>query len=285
MKFYIYIVFALLVLANLSCAKNGGDYKTKSDNHGTTSQKEPSSADSEQADSQEPVKPFYSFEIIKELPHDTQAYTQGFIYHNGFLYESTGQYRKSSLRKINPNTGEIIKNIKIPDKYFAEGLTIFNNKIYQLTWFENTGFIYDLETMKQIGSFSYYGEGWGLTNDDKHLILSDGSNVLRYIDPTNFEVVKTLTVLNENSYPMRNLNELEYVAGYIWANIYMENYIVQIDPKTGRVVSRIDLTPLRDKLTIGPETDVLNGIAYDKESDVFYFTGKNWNKIFIAKLL
>jgi len=284
MKIYIYIVFALLVYANLSCAKNGGDYKAKAGNSSTTLSKDPSSNENRQAEPQMPVKRFYSYEIIKELPHDTQAYTQGLIYHNGFLYESTGQYRKSSLRKINPNTGEIIKNIKIPDNYFAEGLTIFNSKIYQLTWIENTGFVYDLETLKQVASFSFYGEGWGLTNDDKHLILSDGSNVLRYIEPTSFEVVKTLTVLNENSYPMRNLNELEYVDGYIWANIYMENYIVQIDPKTGRVVSRIDLTPLRDRLTLGPETDVLNGIAYDKEHDVFYFTGKNWNKIFIAKL-
>jgi glutamine cyclotransferase len=225
-----------------------------------------------------------SYTILRELPHDTEAFTQGLYYLNGFLYESTGQYRKSSLRKIDAGTGNILKIEKVDNSYFAEGLTIFKNKIYQLTWISNTGFIYDLSTMNQTGKFHYYGEGWGITNDENSLIISDGTNGLRFLNPRTFVLENTIFVTDQNSNPVSNLNELEMIDGYIWANVWMQNYIVRIDSTSGKVVSRLDLSELRNKITITPETDVLNGIAYDKVKDEFYVTGKNWNKIFVIKV-
>ncbi len=222
--------------------------------------------------------------IIRELPHDTQAYTQGLIYYKGMLYESTGQYDESSLRKIDPQTGNVLQTINLENKYFAEGIAIFNNKIYQLTWRQGIGFIYELSTMRQTGTFTYYGEGWGITNDNKYLVMSDGTNALRYLDPQTLQIVKTIFVIDENSIPLQYLNELEYINGEIWANVYTSNYIIRINPEDGRLVSRIDLSFLKDKIEITPETDVLNGIAYDKEHDEYYFTGKNWNKIFVIKM-
>jgi glutamine cyclotransferase len=225
-----------------------------------------------------------SYTILRELPHDTEAFTQGLYYLKGFLYESTGQYRKSSLRKIDAGTGNILKMEKVDNSYFAEGLTIFKNKIYQLTWISNTGFIYDLSTMNQTGTFHYYGEGWGITNDENSLIISDGTNGLRFLNPRTFVLENTIFVTDQNSNPVSNLNELEMIDGYIWANVWMQNYIVRIDATSGKVVSRLDLSELRNKITITPETDVLNGIAYDKVKDEFYVTGKNWNKIFVIKV-
>jgi glutamine cyclotransferase len=246
--------------------------------------KNDSISESNSNDYQSTQEVFSDIEIIRELPHDTHAYTQGLIYHNGILYESTGQYGKSSLRKLDPNSGEILAKETISNQYFAEGITIFSNKIYQLTWRAGTGFVYDGQTLKQKSSFAYYGEGWGITNDNKYLIMSDGTNALRFLDPKTLEIVKTVFVIDENSVPLQYLNELEYINNEIWANVYTRNYIVRINPEEGRVVSRIDLSFLIDKIEITPETDVLNGIAYDKQKDEYYFTGKNWNKIFVVKM-
>ena len=266
------IVFVFLLL-NISCAEQKN--VKLPDNAGNRTNSENSSKQTQETN--------LTFSIIREMPHDTDAFTQGLYYLNGFLYESTGQYRKSSLRKIDAKTGQIINSVKIENSYFAEGLTIFRNKIYQLTWISNTGFIYDLKSMNQTGSFLYYGEGWGITNDDKSLIMSDGTNGLRYLNPKTFEVEKTLFVTDNNSMPVNNLNELEMVNGEIWANVWMQDYIVRINPSDGKVVAKYDLSSLKDRLTITPETDVLNGIAYDKVKGEYYVTGKNWNKIFVIK--
>ncbi len=242
------------------------------------------SSDNAKTEEKTTVEDFRNIEIIRELEHDTQAYTQGLLFKDGYLYESTGQYRESSLRKIDPNSGKILFKTKLADNYFAEGIAVFKNKLYQLTWRSATGFIYDLMTLQQTDTFSYYGEGWGLTSNGHHLIMSDGSNALRFLDPKTLQTVKTIFVIDQNSVPLNYINELEYINGDIWANVYMKNYVVRINPDDGRVISVIDLSFLLKKIEITAETDVLNGIAYDKKHDEYYFTGKNWNKIFVCKI-
>ena len=223
------------------------------------------------------------FEIVRIFNHDIHAFTQGLIFHNGFLYESTGQRGQSSIRKVNPKNGEIIKKIEVPAEYFAEGLTLYKNKLFQLTWISNICFIYDFQTFKKVGSFDYTGEGWGITNDENNLIMSDGTNMLRFIDPLTYKVTKSIPVVDDNGSPIFNLNELEFVNGEIWANIWQTNRIVRIDAKSGIVNEFIDFSELWNYLKVSTGTDVLNGIAYDKDSKTFYITGKNWDKMFEIK--
>ncbi|HEY8344528.1 MAG TPA: glutaminyl-peptide cyclotransferase [Bacillota bacterium] len=231
----------------------------------------------------------YSYEIINTYPHDPAAFTQGFIYLDGFFYESTGLYGHSSLRQVNPEDGTVIKQINLPENYFAEGMTAHHHhtrpRIIQLTWRENRGFVYDLESFTLRETFSYQTEGWGLTYDGEFLIMSDGSPVLTFLDPETFLPVKRITVKARNK-PLPNLNELEYIKGKIYANVWLTDYIVIIDPETGLVTGEIDLTGLLDPASQqGHTVDVLNGIAYDEEGDRLFVTGKFWPKIFEIKLL
>lgn len=227
--------------------------------------------------------PVYSYEVVASYPHDPKAYTQGLVYLDGMLYESTGQYNSSSLRKVELKKGKVKKKIDVPGQYFAEGMTILNGKIYQLTWQQSKGFIYDLKDFKLEREFSYEGEGWGLTNDGRSLILSDGTNHLRFIDPATLRVVKTINVLNDNQ-PLTEINELEYIHGEIYANIWKTDKIVRIDPQTGRILAWIDLTGLRPSETLVNGENVLNGIAYDDEHDRLYVTGKRWPTLFEIRL-
>jgi glutamine cyclotransferase len=284
-KYIVTITLTFILLLGASCNSKKKEEKIKiySDTSQISKQTNKDTAKTEIKTSNTPDV-FTEIKIIRELNHDTQAYTQGLIYHNGYLYESTGQYRKSSLRKIDPKTGKILFKTPLADNYFAEGIAIFNNKLYQLTWRSSTGFIYDLMTLRQTGTFSYYGEGWGITSDGKNLIMSDGTNALRFLDPKTLEIVKTVFVVDKNSYPLNYLNELEYINGEIWANVYMKNFVVRINPDDGKVTSVVDLSFLLKKIELTPDTDVLNGIAYDKKHDEYYFTGKNWNKIFVIKM-
>jgi glutamine cyclotransferase len=292
MKYIKFLVLLFALLSAVSCKSNESESIDKNNSSGSkTATLQNDNIKQKNKESIDTVKEekilqdvFSDIKIVRELPHDTQAYTQGLIYFKGLLYESTGQYGESSLRKLDPKTGAILLKTELENQYFAEGIAIFNNKIYQLTWRSGTGFVYDLMTMKQTGTFTYYGEGWGITADKKYLIMSDGTNALRFLDPKTFEIVKTIFVVDENSIPLQYLNELEYINGEIWANVYTRNYIVRINPDDGRVISRIDLSFLIDKIEVTPETDVLNGIAYDKKRDEYYFTGKNWNKIFVIKM-
>ncbi|MGH9762476.1 MAG: glutaminyl-peptide cyclotransferase [Blastocatellia bacterium] len=222
------------------------------------------------------------FAVQAKYPHDPRAFTQGLEYHDGYLYESTGLNGQSSLRKVDLKTGELVKEVNVPAQYFAEGLTILGNKIYQLTWQTKLGFIYDLDTFKQIGQFSYDWEGWGLTNDGQHLIMSDGSNKLRFVDPNTFRVVKAIDVFSQRA-PLRELNELEYINGVIFSNIWHSNQIARIDAKTGKLLGFVDLTGLSSGLNLGEE-DVLNGIAYDKSSDHLIVTGKRWPAVFVIAI-
>lgn len=227
--------------------------------------------------------PVYTYEVVESYPHDTHAYTQGLVFHDGVFYESTGQYGESSLRKVEIKKGKVKKKIDVPGQYFAEGMTILGGKIYQLTWQQNKGFIYDLKDFKLEGEFHYDGEGWGLTTDGQSLILSDGTNQIRFLDPKDFRVVKTLNVLDGQE-PLTELNELEYIHGEIYANIWKTDRIVRIDPRTGHINAWIDLAGLRPQETMTNGENVLNGIAYDPQGDHLYVTGKRWPKVFEIRL-
>ncbi len=245
---------------------------------GCNTAKEPPNAGNPRA-----TVPLYGYEVVNAWPHDTQAYTQGLVFQDGHLLESTGQEGRSSLRRVEPETGNIIKKVMVPAPYFAEGITLLHGKVYQLTWEHQVGFIYDASTLEKTGEFKYQGEGWGLATDGSSLILSDGSNRIRFINPDNFQVVKTISVL-DGGRPVNNLNELEYIQGEIFANIWHHEGIARIDPQTGRVVGWIDLRGLLRANEVSDPEAVLNGIAYDQSSDRLFITGKLWPKLFEIRL-
>jgi glutaminyl-peptide cyclotransferase len=220
--------------------------------------------------------PVATVTVIRSFPHDTAAYTQGLVWHAGFLYESTGRVGRSSLRKVELETGKVLHKVDVREPYFAEGLVLFGGKLHQLTWQDGTAFVYDPETFRQAGTFRYEGEGWGLTTDGTSLILSDGSSQLRFLDP-QYAVKRTVSVMDGTEY-VNDLNELEWVKGEVWANVWHTNRIARIDPQTGRVKGWVDLTGV-----MAPQPDpeaVLNGIAYDAEHDRLFVTGKLWPTLF-----
>ena len=221
----------------------------------------------------------YTYKVVKSYPHDRNAYTQGLLFHEGILYESSGQYGYSNLRKINLATGKVLQALNIPRQYFAEGACILNDKLYLLTWQEYTCFVYDARTFKQLGAFQYPTQGWGLTSNGAQLIMSDGTATLYFRHPDTFAEQRRITVRNDNK-PVQYLNELEYINGEIWANVYTTNQIVRIDPNDGTVTGVIDLTNLLPRNLRTAKTDVLNGIAYDKANKRLVVTGKNWPKLY-----
>ncbi|HZH91252.1 MAG TPA: glutaminyl-peptide cyclotransferase [Pyrinomonadaceae bacterium] len=232
--------------------------------------------------SQEP--PTYTYKIKNSWPHDRRAYTQGLIFLEGMLWESTGQYGASSLRKVELKTGKVIKQISVPGNYFAEGMTVFNNKVFQLTWQEQKGFIYDPVTFKKQGEFSYTGEGWGLTHDKESLIMSDGSDQIRFLDPSTLQTTRTVRVTDRGK-AVDQLNELEYIDGEIYANIYQTDRIARIEPETGKILGWIDLTGLLAVKDRTGEEDVLNGIAYDEMGKRIFVTGKMWPKLYEIEIV
>lgn len=226
----------------------------------------------------------YSYQIVNTYPHDSQAFTQGLVYHSGYLYESTGLYGQSSLRKVEPVSGEILQYINLPGDYFGEGISIFNNSIYLLTWLSQKGFIYTLNDFDLIGRFAYDTEGWGLTHDSGRFILSNGSASLYFLDLQTLEVLSSIQVIDNNG-PVNNLNELEYIDGRVYANVWYTDRIVIINPETGKVTGKIDLSGLLSSGDISPDTDVLNGIAFDQQNRRLFVTGKNWPKLFEIELV
>ncbi|RLD68704.1 MAG: glutaminyl-peptide cyclotransferase [Bacteroidetes bacterium] len=227
----------------------------------------------------------YSYKIVNIFPHDRAAYTQGLVYENGFLYEATGQKGESTLRKVQLGTGEVIQSFTLPKEIFGEGIAIFNEKIIQLSYRAYTGFVYDKKSFSLLMKFNYPKpiEGWGLTNDDKNLIMSDGSHNLYFIDPVSFSQTGKLEVY-DNKGPVKRLNELELINGELWANIYTTDRIAKIDLKTGKVLAYIDLTEILPQKDYERDTDVLNGIAYDEKNDRIFVTGKRWPKLFEIKI-
>jgi glutamine cyclotransferase len=233
----------------------------------------------------------YDYEIVKTYPHDPKAFTQGLDFHKGFLYEGTGGSRArgdnfySSLRKVEIETGKVLQKFDLPDEYFGEGITILNDKIYQLTWHEQTAFVYDLNDFKLLKEFRYSGEGWGLTNDGTNLIMTDRTHVIRFINPENFELVRTLAVFDEKRKPVMELNELEYINGEIWANIWQKDDIVRINPANGNILGRINFEKLvENEMKNSLDADVLNGIAYDEATNRIFITGKRWKRLFEIKI-
>lgn len=225
----------------------------------------------------------YTYEIVATYPHDPNAFTQGLVWERGALLESTGLNGKSSLRRVELATGKVLKQENIPAEYFAEGIVALGGKIFQLTWQNGKGFIYDQATFQRVGEFPFAGEGWGLTSDGIHLIASDGSHILRFLDPTTFEVKRSLAVTLDGK-PVSRLNELEFIQGEVFANVWMTNFLVRVDLASGAVTGVIDLNGLLPSPERTPETDVLNGIAYDPEKDRYFVTGKRWPKLFEIKL-
>ncbi|MCB8994532.1 MAG: glutaminyl-peptide cyclotransferase [Bacteroidales bacterium] len=227
----------------------------------------------------------YTYKVINVFPHDPRAYTQGFEYHDGYFYEGTGQYGQSSLRKNLPGTGDVIKSRTIGTDLFGEGITLLNGKIYQITYRNQVGFIYDANSFEQVQKFYYQNrEGWGLTNNGSEIIMSDGTNVLYFMDPEYFSVKRKIEVCDQVS-EVDSLNELEYINGIIYANRYLTNEIVMIDPETGKVLGRADMKGLLKPADRTSQTDVLNGIAWDPEGKRLFVTGKYWPKIFQVELI
>ncbi len=218
--------------------------------------------------------------VVNEFPHDPQAYCQGLVVHDGALYEGTGKYGESSLRRVTLETGEVLEQFQLDRKYFGEGIAVHGGKLYQLTWRERTAFVYDIDTLRPTGeTFRYAGEGWGLTSDGTHLIMSDGTSILRFLDPKTFRVVRRITV-QDGRQRIRNLNELEFVRGEIYANVWQEDYIVRISPRTGQVLGWLDLRHLYPASQRRGNDHVLNGIAYDAQADRLFVTGKNWPHLY-----
>lgn len=225
----------------------------------------------------------YTLEIVAEYPHDTESYTQGLFIHEGQMYESTGQHGKSTFRKVDLKTGKALKRLDFDKKYFVEGSVIFGDNLYILTWESRVAFIYDAETLEYKSSWKYPREGWGLTTDGEFLIASDGSANLYFLDGNFKQDHKVLVTMEDR--PVRLLNELEYIDGKIWANVYTYDEILIINPRSGKVEGIIDCRGLLPRELYTHETDVLNGIAYDSQTEKIYLTGKNWPKLYEVRLI
>jgi glutamine cyclotransferase len=242
------------------------------------------------SDKEQPVAattPEISYTIRSSFPHSTNAFTEGFLFHNGSLYESTGSPEEfpeteSVIGIVNLANGSIDQKVKLDKSvYFGEGIVFLNNKLFQLTYKNQTCFVYDAQTFKKLGQYTFTNtEGWGLTTDGSNIIMSDGTEVLNYVNPANFQIIKKLSV-SENGYALRNLNELEYIEGFIYANVWTKDEIVKIDPANGKVIGKLDLTMLKDSaIRINPKAQETNGIAYNPETKKILVTGKLWPKIY-----
>ncbi|NWF77940.1 MAG: glutaminyl-peptide cyclotransferase [Chloroflexi bacterium] len=230
------------------------------------------------------VIPVYTYNITNIYPHDRNAFTQGLIFDDGFLYEGTGLSGQSSLRRVELETGEILQIYELPEQFFGEGITIYEDKIIQLTWQSHVGFVYDKDSFEILQEFNYSTEGWGITHDGERLIMSDGTSTLHFLDPHTFEKIGEIEVF-DNRGPVTRLNELEYVQGEIYANVWQTDRIAIIAPETGRVIGWIDLAGLLTEEDRSQPVDVLNGIAYDAENDRLFVTGKLWPKLFEIEIV
>jgi glutamine cyclotransferase len=264
--------FALLMIC-LACALCGACGAAKS-----------------QAETQQPIPmtvptrvQTFSYEVVNAYPHDPGAFTQGLVYYQGQLYESTGLNGASSLRQVELETGKVLRKVDVPSAFFAEGLALLNNRLYQLTWQTQQGFVYDFGSFNLIRGFNYTGEGWGLTHDGRSLIMSDGTNQIRFLNPDTFEVQRVIPV-SDNGRAITELNELEYIKGEIYANIWQTDRIARVDPQSGKVTAWIDLSGLLSPEDRSRPVDVLNGIAYDAATDRIFVTGKLWPKLFVIRL-
>lgn len=227
----------------------------------------------------------WGYQIVHTYPHDPRAFTQGLLYVDGHLYESTGLRGQSSIRMLDLNSGRVLQKYDLPAQEFGEGLTDWGNTLVQLTWQAHKGFVYDRFSFALLRTFAYSGEGWGLTHDDKQLIMSDGTSYLRFLDPKTFLETRRIHVTTPSGEEIPDLNELEYVGGEIYANVWHSDRIARISPKTGKLLGWIDLTGLRDQSTTANPDAVLNGIAYDAKDNRLFVTGKLWPKLYEIKVV
>lgn len=262
--FYV-LLWTLCILSLLSCGTENGAEETPRLTPAKTSKPEP------------PVQtvPVYTYKLLAKLPHDTTAFTQGITVFDGMFYESTGQYGVSELRRVDIMTGRVLQREKLGAEYFGEGVAHLGATIVVLTWMNQQALVYDSKTFKKIESFKYVGEGWGLTTDGEVLYMSNGTNILTVRDKTDFHIVRTLSVTREGS-PQGRLNELEWINGEIWANVWQSEQIVRIDPATGVVMSVVDCAGIFPWQERPKSADVLNGIAHNPVNGAIYITGKNW---------
>lgn len=228
--------------------------------------------------------PTYTYRVINTYPHDPAAFTQGLIFVDGDLYESTGRWGESTLREVGLATGAVLRSQPLDAQYFGEGITLLADKIYQLTWQEQTGFVYDRDTFELLQTFTYPHEGWGITHDGTRLIVSDGTATIHFWDPDTLEETGQITV-RDNEGPLNRLNELEFVNGEIWANIWLTDLIARISPETGDVLGYIDLSGLLDTSTLTQPVDVLNGLAFDSQTGRLFVTGKLWPSLFEIEVI
>lgn len=237
--------------------------------------------------------PVYGYEVVKSYPHDEKAFTQGLFFHNGFLYESTGQEGRSQIRKVEIETGKVLQKWDLPRDEFGEGSTLIGDKIYMVTWQDGVGRVFNLADLSVIKEFAYIGEGWGLANDGTHLIMSQGTHVLKFINPENFQQVKTMPIMREDGRPLMNINELEFVKGELLANIWHSekpdilgkpNHIARIDLANGKLVGWINLEGISPDDQRRDSENTLNGIAYDAAGDRIFVTGKQWKKLYEIKI-
>jgi glutamine cyclotransferase len=225
------------------------------------------------------------FTILKTIPHDPDAFTEGLVIYDSITLESTGLNGQSWVAIVHPNSGEHTKKVILDRHFFGEGITALNNKLYHLTYQTKVGFVYSLKDFKKIKEFQFNTEGWGLTHNNESLIMSDGTEKLYFLDTTNLKVVKTLTVTDAHNNRLKNLNELEYINGYIFANLYQTSFILKIDPRSGKVIGRIDLSLIDKEIqAMFPKAEELNGIAYDPKLDALLVTGKFWPKSYLVRL-
>jgi glutaminyl-peptide cyclotransferase len=231
-----------------------------------------------------PVDRIYDYQVVATYPHDPDAFTQGLLFHDGQLFESTGQVGRSSIRKVDLSTGKVLQKRDVDGPYFGEGIVAWKDRLIALTWRHQKGFVYDLQTFERRGEWSYPGEGWGLTQDGRRLIMSDGTPDLRFLDPETLLETGRIRV-TYNGKPVGGLNELEWIKGEIWANVWTTDLIVRIDPATGQVIGRVPLAGLlKPEDRVGGNPDVLNGIAYDAKQDRIFVTGKQWPKLFEIRI-
>jgi len=228
--------------------------------------------------------PEYTFEVVRQIPHDPAAFTQGFTYYNGFFYEGTGREGQSSLRQIDPETGRVLKKVDLPSEFFGEGIAVLDKEVVQLTWLSHIACVYELNDVHQLRTFNYPGEGWGLATDGRELYMSDGSAEIRVLDPSTFAEKRRIKVRDRGK-PVEQLNELEFVEGEIFANIWHSDRIARISPSTGQVLGWIDLTGLLGPFYQREPEAVLNGIAYDAKQKRLFVTGKLWPKIFEIRVV
>ncbi|WP_411280032.1 glutaminyl-peptide cyclotransferase [Gemmatimonas sp.] len=227
--------------------------------------------------------PTYSYEVVQSYPHDPRAFTQGLVWHDDRLFESTGQVGQSTIREVELNSGRVIRQQELEAPHFGEGIVLLGDQLFQITWTTGKAFVYDWKTFKRTGQFTYEGEGWGLTTDGTAIIMSNGTSSLVWRDPATFTIQKTITV-SDHGTPVSQLNELEWVKGEIWANLWQSEQIARIDPTTGNVTGWIDLAGILPPIDRTGNEDVMNGIAYDATRDRLLVTGKLWSKLYEIKL-